>query len=103
MKMEAFVVIGSGHLAKEWWATIQKVVKEELAAEMGCSYRDIVMFCLKGTGVSDEEWIQAKRRSPYDNGKDQKDTYIEDVGYEEVGLEKEFYWNVVRPFDRITI
>ena len=102
MKMEAFEVVASDSLAKGWYSTIEKVVKEELAAEMGCLYRNVVLFCLKGVGGTDEEWMAGKRRSPYNNQGEDED-HIEDVGYEEVGLEKAFYWNVVKPFDRVVV
>lgn len=46
--------------------------------------------------------MAGKRRSPYNNQGEDED-HIEDVGYEEVGLEKAFYWNVVKPFDRVVV
>ena len=38
---------GIAHYAEDWWKTIQKTAKEELAPEMGVAYRGVVLFCLE--------------------------------------------------------
>ena len=75
-------------------STIMSVAVEELPAEMGERYRDVVMGCLSGIrgrrperGWKNGEWYDGKN----------------DKGDREAGLEVDFFWNVIRELENIRV
>lgn len=103
-RMEKWEKVSSSGLTSEWWERILKTVEVEIAPEMGEVYRDAVLFCLKGPAGSietDDDRIAAAERliDPLMRG-DQEGAYYEDIGFEEVGIEREFYWKVLKALDR---
>lgn len=102
-KMEKFEDVDSDSRAKEWWKAISKTAKQELAAEMGAGYRDAVLYCLEGSGEADakrfdEQSDQLLRE--HENSGNNRDAYYEDSNFEEVGIEKDFYWRVLKALEQ---
>lgn len=89
------VTIPSGSRAKEWWDSILKTAQEELAPEMGVAYKDAVLFCLVGGQAASK--VDASRQ--YDEESQGREDYFVDEDFEEIGIEKEFYWKVLKPIE----
>lgn len=99
-KMEKFEDVDSGDRVKDWWKAISKTARKEIAAEMGIAYQDAVLFCLEGScAVSAKEFNRPVKKS-YGDDSNAQDRYFEDSNFEEVGIEKEFYWRVLKALDR---
>jgi len=98
IKMSKFETIGSGGSAKGWWKAILKTAEKELAPEMGNSYKDAVLFCLNasGNGPDPKGFVD----DDTDGDENPRDPYFWDKGFEEVGIEKDFYWRVLKPLEK---
>ncbi|PVH90009.1 hypothetical protein DL98DRAFT_647669 [Cadophora sp. DSE1049] len=90
------VTISSGSRAKEWWKSILKTAEEELAPEMGVAYQHAVLFCLMGGQAASK--VDASRQ--FDKERQSREKYFVDEDFEEIGIEKEFYWKVLKPLER---
>ena len=90
-EMHNFGPSDSGRRAKEWRQAYLDITKQEMAAEVGSTYRDVVVKCLQDLIASaqheEEHW---GRREQYSS-------------FEEPGLEKEFFWQVVQPLSRLRV
>ncbi len=99
-KMERFEDVESGECAMDWWKAISKTSMKEIAPEMGIAYRDAVLFCLEGSGAADaKEFHQMVKKAHREDG-NAEDNYFDDSNFEEVGIEKEFYWRVLKALER---
>ncbi|KIW94566.1 uncharacterized protein Z519_04542 [Cladophialophora bantiana CBS 173.52] len=88
-QMKDFGPSDSGRRSRDWRNRYIEVTKREMAAEMGSTYRDVVLKCLQGLAMGlDEDFGQWS-----------------DIvtGFEEPGLEKDFFWEVVRPLGRLRV
>ncbi len=86
--------INSGYQAEDWWKAILKTAQQELAPEMGVAYQEVVLFCLQGfdkkeRGIDRQDIEERNSR----------DRYYVDEDYEEVGIEKEFFWRALEPLE----
>mgnify|MGYP003636466187 FL=1 len=91
--------ISSGNRASVWWESILKTAEEEIAPEMGIAYRDALLFCLKGGEAASK--VDASRRSDRrETSEERREEYYDDNDFEEIGIEKEFYWKVLKPLER---
>ena len=75
----------SGRRAREWRERYIEVTQQEMAAEIGSTYRDVVLKCLQGL-------IAPGEREQWDDAP---------VAFEEPGFEKDFFWSLVRPLGRL--
>ena len=85
-EMHNFGPSDSGRRARDWRKAFLDITQQEMAAEVGVTYRDVVIRCLEGV-------IRSAR-----NGA-QRGRHEEDNDFEEPGLEKEFFWKVVQPLN----
>ena len=104
-KMQKWEDVQSSSLAGSWWEAIERTARKELASEMGEAYRDAVMFCIEGSGKRDEETFEDRKKKylkriqkktvdrPKPNG------WYKDDDFEEVGIEREFYWRVLKALE----
>lgn len=83
--------------AKDWWEAILKTANDEIAAEMGASYKEAVLFCLCG-GRTASKVDAAEYRN--ESERNSREKYYVDTDFEEIGIEKEFYWSVMKPLER---
>lgn len=97
IKMSKFEDIGSGSSSKKWWEAISKTASKELAPEMGNAYKDAVMFCLNASG---DKWDQQKYFRE-DTERNPRDPYFVETEFEEVGIEKDFFWSVLKPLEKL--
>jgi hypothetical protein len=97
-RMSKFETIGSGGSAKSWWEAILKTAVKELAPEMGNVYKDAVLFCLNASGNGPNETRSIMENT--DMNGNPRDPYFWDTGFEEVGIEKDFYWSVLKPLEK---
>jgi hypothetical protein len=105
-EMEQYKEVSSRWRAKEWWKVISKTAKDELAPEMGNAYRDATLFCLEGGQIAKEAARQFdERAAEWRKTRDENDRekYFVDQDFEEVGIEKEFYWKVLKRLEKISI
>ncbi|KAG4434207.1 hypothetical protein IFR05_010308 [Cadophora sp. M221] len=94
--------ISSGFRAEEWWQSILKTAEEEIAPEMGAAYQEAVLFCLLGGQVASK--VDSSRyNDPKEFLEGQGEKYYVDEEFEEIGIEKEFYWKVLKPLERFGI
>lgn len=101
-KMAGFEKMESGERAGKWWAVILKTAKGEIAAEMGGKYRDAVLFCLEGHEPLTRKF-EDDDRDYWLRKLENRQAYLEDTDFEQVGLEKEYFWKVVNPLERLRI
>ncbi|KAH7343046.1 prion-inhibition and propagation-domain-containing protein [Rhexocercosporidium sp. MPI-PUGE-AT-0058] len=92
--------ISSGDRARVWWKSILTTAEDELAPEMGIAYQDAVLFCLLGGETASK--VDSSRYSDKNETEveSREDYYYIDRDFEEIGIEKEFYWKVLKPLER---
>lgn len=88
----------TGYKAKGWWKAILRTAREELAAEMGVPYRDAVLFCLLG-GEAASRVDTSRYFDRNETEEERREGYYVDNNFEEIGIEKEFYWKVLKPLE----
>ncbi|KAL5329295.1 hypothetical protein ACEPPN_002806 [Leptodophora sp. 'Broadleaf-Isolate-01'] len=91
--------ISSGSRAEEWWKSILKTAEEEIAPEMGAAYQEAVLFCLLG-GQAASKVNSSRYHDPKETKEERREEYYVDEDFEEIGIEKEFYWKVLKPLER---
>jgi hypothetical protein len=96
MIMVTYGDVENEYSAEKWWETILKTAKGEIAPEMGVAYRDAVLFCLQGDGF---EWKRSDDSEGMDWQRRREDPYYVETDFEEVGIEKEFYWRVLKALE----
>ncbi|TVY84371.1 hypothetical protein LSUE1_G003762 [Lachnellula suecica] len=96
-EMANFDTIESGDKAHSWWAAILKTAENELAPEMGTSYRGVVLFCLNASGEGPDVI-----HDPHEEH-NPRDPYYWETNFEEVGIEKDFFWRVLKPLERFSL
>lgn len=104
--MEQNKEVSSEWRAKEWWKAISKTARDELAPEMGNAYRDATLFCLEGGQVAKEAARQFDERAAEEEKmreNNDREKYFVDQDFEEVGIEKEFYWKVLKRLEKISV
>ncbi|TGO39575.1 hypothetical protein BHYA_0051g00160 [Botrytis hyacinthi] len=87
--------------ACSWWKTIWEVAKKELAPEMGDAYRDAVLFCLRGNDHERDIWTGAEANGS--KFREIVEKRYPNREFSEVGIEKEFYWKVVKTLEAVRI
>ncbi|PMD31611.1 hypothetical protein L207DRAFT_519377 [Hyaloscypha variabilis F] len=99
-KMDRNEDISSGERKNDWWRAISRTAREELAPEMGVAYRNAVLFCLQGLDNGPKKDFETLRE---EERRSRSDGYFVDEDFQEVGIEKEFYWRVLKPLERFNI
>lgn len=68
---------------------------------MGDAYRDAVLFCLRGNDHERDIWTGAESNGS--NFREMVEKRYPNREFSEVGIEKEFYWKVVKTLEVIRI
>ncbi|TEY74287.1 hypothetical protein BOTCAL_0074g00170 [Botryotinia calthae] len=87
--------------ACSWLKTIWEIANTELASEVGDAYRDVVLFCLRGNNHERDIWTGAEANGG--NFRWMVDQRYPHREFSEVGIEKDFYWKVVKTLEAVRI
>lgn len=68
---------------------------------MGDAYRDAVLFCLRGNDHERDIWTGAEANGS--NFHEMVEKRYPNREFSEVGIEKEFYWKVVKTLEAVRI